>query len=238
MIFNSDTYYKKSKERIHLYDNQRRKSNPIEGNTMPKLSSLSIGEARKFSLSVLSVDLIGFTALSMKLDNPKIDVLRRIQSIYLTEMTYIINDYNGVTEKYTGDGILGLFGTEKSEDLTKAVQNSVDCCCTIKAVFKHMLNPYFISNSLEEINYRIGIDCGPVIIERVGMKNNNQISLSGPTVNLSVKLSKISGENECYIGNDVYSFLNENEQNNCTKLQRKWDYKYSYYKYNGTWKDQ
>ena len=179
MGFNPDTYYPTSKDRLKLYDKTRRQQSPIEGRTMPKLEQLSIGEARKFQLSILSVDIVNFTKLAMKYNTKGMESLRRIQSIYLTEMTYIINDSGGVTEKYTGDGILGMFGTERSDDLATAVQNSIDCSCTIRAIFKHVLNPYLKKEGLSTLEFRIGIDCGPVVIERVGMKGNNQLSISG-----------------------------------------------------------
>ena len=238
MGFNSDTYYPISKKRIILYDKERRQSSPINGRTMPKLEQLTIGEGRKFQLSILSVDIVDFTKIVMKYNHKGMESLRRIQSIYLTEMTYIINDYNGITEKYTGDGILGMFGTESSDDLEIAVQNSIDCACTIKAVFKEVLNPYLEKEELSTLNYRIGIDCGPVIIERVGMKGNNQLSLSSPSVNLAAKLSKIADSNSVYVGKDVYGKLSDGEKKYCSEVKKTWDYSYSYYKYTATWSGQ
>jgi len=61
--FNSNTYYPLSNKRIILYDKDRRQSFPINGRTMPKLEQLSIGEGRKFQLSILSVDIVDFTKL-------------------------------------------------------------------------------------------------------------------------------------------------------------------------------
>ncbi|MCZ7382552.1 MAG: adenylate/guanylate cyclase domain-containing protein [Candidatus Methanoperedens sp.] len=238
MGFNSDTYYPISKERIILYDKDRRQSSPVNGRTMPKLEQLSIGEARKFQLSILSVDIVDFTKLVMSYNHKEMESLRRIQSNYLTEMTYIINDHDGVTEKYTGDGILGMFGTESSDDLKTAVQNSIDCACTIKAVFKNVLNPYLEKENLSTLNYRIGIDCGPVIIERVGMKGNNQLSLSGPSVNLAAKLSKLADSNSILIGRDIYNILLDGEKKYCRTVEKKWDYGYPYYNYTATWSGQ
>ena len=238
MGFNSDTYYPISKKRIILYDQERRQSSPINGRTMPKLEQLTIGEGRKFQLSILSVDIVDFTKIVMEYNHKRMESLRRIQSIYLTEMTYIINDNNGITEKYTGDGILGMFGTESSDDLEIAVQNSIDCACSIRAVFKDVLNPYLEKEELSTLNYRIGIDCGPVIIERVGMKGNNQLSLSSPSVNLAAKLSKLADSNSIYIGKDVYDKLSDNEKEYCSKVKKTWEYSYPYYDYNATWSKQ
>ena len=238
MGFNPDTYYPISKDRIILYDKSRRQSSQVNGRTMPKLEQLSIGEEKKFQLSILSVDIVDFTKLVMEYNHKGMENLRRIQSSYLTEMTYIINDYDGVTEKYTGDGILGMFGTESSDDLETAVQNSIDCACTIKAVFKHVLNPYLEKENLSTLNYRIGIDCGPVIIERVGMKGNNQLSLSGPSVNLAAKLSKLAHSNNIFIGNDVYNKLSDYEKKRCYDVDINWEYNYSYNKYNGSWSEE
>ena len=153
-------------------------------------------------------------------------------------MTYIINDSGGVTEKYTGDGILGMFGTERSDDLATAVQNSIDCSCTIRAIFKHVLNPYLKKEGLSTLEFRIGIDCGPVIIERVGMKGNNQLSLSGPSVNLAAKLSKLADVDNVFLGRDVKDKLSDDEKKHCKLVEKKWSYNYSYYRYTGTWSGQ
>src|SRR5205807_8666723 len=128
--------------------------------------------------------------------------LARLQALYLAEMSAIIHDYNGATEKYTGDGVMGLFGTESNTTAPTDVSNAASAALTVKLVVKESLNPFFGEKDLPMIGCGIGIDYGPVIMERVGLRGESQFSLVGPTVSLAAKLQAAAGQNQILVGSD------------------------------------
>jgi adenylate cyclase len=58
-------------------------------------------------VTVLVADLVGFTALSERLDPA---VLVRVLNGYLDRMSQTITEHRGHVSKFLGDGILALFG--------------------------------------------------------------------------------------------------------------------------------
>src|SRR5437660_6140695 len=114
-----------SNSRTHLIESdlKRRQYAPQPGRTMPVLDDLPIGGSRQFHLAVLSIDIRGFTSIALQLNNANLQKLARLQALYLAEMSAIIHDYNGATEKYTGDGVMGLFGTESNTTAPTDVSN-------------------------------------------------------------------------------------------------------------------
>ncbi len=223
--------------RITDYDRKRRKHPTVEGRTMPELEDLAIGESRAFHLAVFSMDIRGFTDLSMKLDNPKINELARIQALYLSEMSAIIRDYSGVTEKYTGDGVMGLFGTESDTRAETDVKNALEAALTANLAIKRALNPYLESKNLPRIVCGIGVDHGPVLVERVGLKGGNQFSLAGPTVSLASKIQDHAPEGCVFIGNDAYKRAPKDFQAYCVPTTLDWKFKYPVYHFRCEWQE-
>jgi len=204
---------------------------------MPELEDLAIGESRAFHLAVLSIDIRGFTDLSMHLNNPRINELARMQALYLSEMSAIIRDHAGVTEKYTGDGVVGLFGTESETTAELHVKNSLHAALTAKYVIKNALNPYLESKNLPTIQCGIGIDYGPVLVERVGLKGGNQFSLAGPTVSLASKMQDHAPPGCIFIGSDVYTRAPKEFQALCTVTKLEWKFTYPVYYLDAAWQE-
>ena len=129
---------------------------------MPDLDDLAIGGSRQFRLAVLSIDIRGFTDISWGL-NDKSQSLAKLQALYLSEMSAVIKNRGGVTEKYhRGDGVMGLFGTEADTEGTASVLSAVKAALDVKVVLERSLNPFFRAAGLPEIKCGQGIDYGAV----------------------------------------------------------------------------
>ena len=203
MSAETDRWILESRKRLIATDAKRRQYQPLAGKTMPEVEDLPIGGSRSFHLAVLSIDIRGFTNISLKLNNPRIAELARLQALYLTEMSSIIRNRGGVTEKYTGDGVMGLFGTESETSATEDVRHALSAALDAKLLVPHCLNPYLKEKGLPEIECGMGIDYGPVLMEKVGLLGENQFSLTGPTVSLAAKLQSAAAPGQILIGSDV-----------------------------------
>jgi len=224
--------------RLTNYDTKRKQYPPQTGKTLPDLENIPIGGSRMFHLSVLSVDIRGFTKITMNLGDDGITKLARLQALYLSEISAIIKDNNGVTEKYTGDGVLGLFGTEYDTKANDDVNNAVSCALSIKLLIKNSLNPYLSKNGLPTIGCGMGIDYGSVLIEKVGLRGENQFSLAGKAVSLAAKMQGIAKEGEIFLGDNVRKRLSQERQNYCKSPNLSsgaWVYSYPIFKYDSAW---
>lgn len=214
-----------SSARIAEYDKKRRQYEIRQGKTMPDLDDLAIGGSRQFRLAVLSIDIRGFTDISWGL-NDKSQSLAKLQALYLSEMSAVIKSHGGVTEKYTGDGVMGLFGTEEDTEGTADVLSAVKTALDVKVVLERSLNPFFRTAGLPEIKCGQGIDYGAVLMEKVGLRGDNQFSLSGLTVTFAAKLQGAAGAGQILIGEDVYKRLSPDWQKLVRAAPSSWKYKY------------
>ena len=230
-------YSKGSLDRIREYDRNRNRYPPRTGLKIPDLENLPIGGSRVFHLAVLSIDIRGFTNISINYGEGRIEALARLQSLYLSEMSRVIRDYNGVTEKYTGDGVLGLFGTEYDTNASSDVQNAISCALTVKLILKNSLNPYLKSTGLTEINVGMGMDYGTVIIEKVGLRGDNQFSLAGTSVSLASKMQSFAEPGQIIIGDEVKKRLVNERMQFVKAYQINWGYNYKTYLYDARWEE-
>ena len=233
MVTEHEQRIRESSARIREYDKKRRQSPHRAGKTMPDLDDLQIGGSRVFQLAVLSVDIRGFTKLSLSLGK-EVANLARLQSLYLAEMSAIIRDRNGVTEKYTGDGVLGLFGTEADTTGATDALSAVCAALDIQMILDRSLNPYFKQLGLPEIACGQGIDYGLVLMERVGLRGDNQFSLAGPTVSLAAKLQGVAQGGQIMVGRDVFSRLPEGWRKFC-KGPVQWEFNNPAYHFEAHW---
>lgn len=227
------------KNRINQVDKDRLESDVLSGRVEPKIDNMRIGEAREFNLSVLHIDINGFKKLVSSLSNQQ---KLRFLNTFQTELTYIIHDYSGTTEKYVGDRVTALFGIGTSEE--ESVQNSIDCAITMLTEIKYVINPFLESKNLPSFSCSIGIDHGDVWVARIGMQGDNQLTLVGNAVNIASQLQELAKPNQILLGGNVYGYLLEDEQKRCREQIRPvdWDWiwiaskiPYRIYQYTGFW---
>jgi class 3 adenylate cyclase len=222
------------------YDAKRKRYPPKEGKTMPDLDNIELGGSRQFHLAVLSVDIRGFTKITMDYGDGQIQQLAKLQALFLSEMSELIKRNNGVTEKYTGDGVMGLFGTEFDTKANDDVNNAASCALDVKLILKNSINPFLVKKSLPQIEVGMGIDYGPVLIEKVGLRGDNQFSLAGRAVSLAAKMQGLAKANEIFVGENVYKRLTYgNFKGSCSPLTlgSAWPYQYQVYSFNTRWSE-
>ena len=224
--------------RITKFDNERKDAGRAEGTAIPKLADLALGEAREFDLAILHVDIDNFKGIT---GNMKMRGMMRFLSIYLTELTYVVKDFQGDIESYSGDRVTALFGA--GQDKSTACQNCLDCGLTIITEVQYVLNPYLSGISLPQFKCTVGIDFGGTWIERVGIKGENQLTLVGHPVSIASQLQELASPSHLLLGHFLFSGLTAEEQKRCSKMNpdKSWGWTwnsgqiYPYYDYSGMW---
>jgi class 3 adenylate cyclase len=115
--------------------------------------------AERRQLTVLLCDLVGSTALSMKLDAEDLnEVIRAFQQ----SCAAVITRFNGYIAKYLGDGMLVCYGYPQAFEnaAERAVRSGLDIIEAIR-----ILNLQLEQHKNIELTVRIGIATGPVVVE-------------------------------------------------------------------------
>jgi adenylate cyclase len=153
---------------------------------------------RQMDISVLFADIRGFTTLSENLPPPEVvEILNQ----YLESMGEQIFAHGGTLDKYTGDGMMVLFGAplEQPDHAERAV----------RAALAMQQAAAQVSDERGEVEwdmvYGIGITTGPAVVGHIGSKRRLDYTAIGDTVNLAARLEGKAPPGAIYINQATYN---------------------------------
>jgi adenylate cyclase len=149
---------------------------------------LSLGGEEKI-ISVLFSDVAGFTSISEKLTPRQLVALL---NEYLTEMTDIILNNNGIIDKYEGDAIMAEFGMPVyyPNHAYVACKTALEMQAKLRELRKE-----WAKRGQPQLTARIGINTGEVIVGNMGSRDVFDYTVIGDHVNLG---SRLEGANKAY----------------------------------------
>lgn len=196
---------------------ERRASRITDARTMPDVTAMTIGTARRSDLAIMFVDMEGFSTLVQQ-NQRDLSVVLASMNVFLGQICSIVQDYGGGYEKNTGDGIMAYFGTETSD--------SSEMCCEAVGAARWMqysvtslVNPHLKAMGLPEVHCRIGIEHGNVLLARLGSRGVNSLVAIGPAANRAFRLQKHAGRNGIAIGAQVFRHLSPPLRRVCSAVQ-------------------
>ena len=133
--------------------------------------------------TVLFSDIKDFTKISSTLSSKKIvDILNK----YFEKGEQIIFKHNGMLDKYTGDGLMALFG------LPVFHKNHALSAC--KAIIDFNLLQEIEVNPGDFLNLktRIGVHTGPLVAGNIGSSRRVDYTAIGSTVNIAARLEQLN----------------------------------------------
>jgi adenylate cyclase len=136
---------------------------------------------RLMEISVLFADIRGFTSLSEKLPPPEVV---EILNLYLDSMEAEVFKQGGTLDKYTGDGMMVLFGTplEQPDHAERAVRAALAMQQAAAEVSQQRGDVQWT------MKYGIGITTGPAVVGQIGSQRRLDYTAVGDTVNLASRL--------------------------------------------------
>jgi class 3 adenylate cyclase len=172
----------------------------------------------KIILTILHVDLVGSTKLSMMLPTEKLAI---IVQAFTQEMSLLISAYGGHVFKYVGDALLAFFFLGDS-NLYLPCSNAVNCARTMIRVMQDGINPILNENDYPEMGVRIGIDAGDNVVVQYGWSTNSYALIEDKDAR---KISSRNGDEntQYFIGKkrDIRSKLNDNDSTKTNRIIRK-----------------
>ncbi len=177
----------------------------------------------RVNMIVLYVDLVGSTDITLSLPEEKVAIIIRA---FAQEMSNVVKQHDGYVLKFVGDAVLAYFVAEALPLI--AADNAVNCAKSMITVVEKGINPILNQYDYPELKIKIGMDFGKNIIVRYGSsKEKSHVDILGPSMNIAAKIQSTAYPNQILIGEDVYSKLHPNMQqqfNQVVWTKTKWKY--------------
>src|SRR6201982_3356207 len=139
--------------------------------------------AERRQITVMLCDLVGSTALSVKLDPEE---LRGIIASYQRCCTELIERNGGFVARYMGDGVLAYFGYPQAHehDAERAVRAGLGLVEAVPKLATHAGSP---------LQVRVGIATGLVVVgDLIGAGAAQEQAVVGETPNLAARLQAVA----------------------------------------------
>jgi adenylate cyclase len=156
---------------------------------------LKLGGEKK-DLTVLFSDIRGFTSISERMTP---EGLVKFLNEYLTRMTDIVFQYDGLLDKYMGDAIMAIWGAplDQQDHVKRACLAALDMVEEL-----HRLQKKWSTEGMPFLNIGIGINAGPMVVGNMGSDRRFDYTVMGDNVNLG---SRLEGSNKVYGTNIIIS---------------------------------
>lgn len=155
------------------------------------------------TITVLFADIRGFTAISEH-ENPEriVGLLNR----FFSAMSEIIFEHGGTLDKYTGDGLMALFGapTATPDDAKNALHAAMAMQKRIQTLNEELKNEGF-----NQIGVGIGLHTGVATVGYIGSDKRSEYTAIGDTVNLASRLESNAQGGQILISEATAKACNE-----------------------------
>lgn len=142
------------------------------------------GEER--AVTVLFADIRNFTSLCEQLTpHQSLDLLNR----YLACINEVIGQHDGIIDKYTGDGVMALFGAPitRVDDPRRAILSALEIIEKIDQLGRDLAR-----EGLPHPSIGIGINTSQVIAGNIGTPSRFNYTVLGDGVNLAARLENLT----------------------------------------------
>ncbi|MDP6508399.1 MAG: adenylate/guanylate cyclase domain-containing protein [Chloroflexota bacterium] len=149
--------------------------------------ALGLGGDRA-SLSLLFTDIRGFSTFSEQMEpHALVDLLNE----YLTEMTDLVFDEDGVLDEYIGDAVMAFWGWPLKQDdhAVRAMKTSIRMVETLA-----VMSEDFEKRGLPGLGIRTGVNSGDAAVGNMGSKSRFSIMAMGDNVNLAARPEPINDQ--------------------------------------------
>ena len=144
-------------------------------------------EGRQLPVTALFTDTVSFTSVSERLSPRELmDWLNRGMCICVPAIT----NRGGMVNKFTGDGMLAVFGVPIEGDKSAEAQAALEAAMEIKAGLES-LNQELRNAGEPEMRVRLGIHSGEALVGSMGCPARIEYAVIGDTVNCASRLESL-----------------------------------------------
>ncbi|CAL80678.1 putative Adenylate cyclase [Bradyrhizobium sp. ORS 278] len=137
-------------------------------------------------LSVMFIDIAGFTGLSERMGDRVVPLLSR----YLDLISTVIVDHGGTIDKFIGDAVMAFWGAPAAQP-----DHAVLCCRAALACRAAVEGSDLRDEDGQPLRIRIGINSGRMLVGNIGSELRLNYTVIGDAVNVA---SRLEGANKTY----------------------------------------
>lgn len=210
------------------------------GQVVPDDADLTIGAGRRLNLTVMFIDISGFSQRPSNTAEEQ-ELMLRVLNLFMTEMIRIAEDYGGSVEKNTGDGLMAYFEDGGGANSTK---RAISCALTMHAANELLITPVLRATGVPPLEFRASVDYGPVMVARIGAAQRFNANVAiGSTANFASKMIPNLKPGEIGLGAMAWARLPEywrNTWSHVSPISTGWTWgvnsaPYSLWIYTGRW---
>ena len=145
------------------------------------MTALAVAEQeRRQTVTVLFIDIVGYTSLVDELD---CGVVRALQRDYFSIVSEVVRAGGGVVEKYVGDAVMAVFGVGADGFGAEAAAAAVRAGLSVQEALRgRLLAGRF------EVRSRVGLATGDVIVDVPATHDLGHAMISGSVVSTAARL--------------------------------------------------
>jgi adenylate cyclase len=135
---------------------------------------------------VLFSDIWDFTSISERLTP---EALVQLLNEYLSAMTHLVFEDDGLLDKYIGDALMAVYGAPLAMP-----DHAYRACHTALRMLERLqtLQPHWRERGFPEIDIRIGINTGTMVVGNMGSDLRLAYTAMGDAVNLGSRLESVN----------------------------------------------
>ena len=140
----------------------------------------------EMDITVLFSDIVNFTSVAESVEPA---ILVQLMNEYLSEMSEIVLQYQGIVDKYIGDAIMAFWNAPIS------VQDHATIACTVALKCQMRLaelRESWRQRGLPELRMRIGLNTGKALVGNFGSSTRFNYTALGDNVNLASRLESLN----------------------------------------------
>jgi adenylate cyclase len=141
-------------------------------------------------MTVMFIDMAGFTGLSERLGDRIIPILSR----YFDSASGQIQEHGGTIDKFIGDAVMAFWGAPAVNP-----DHAADCCRAALACHRAVAALNLVDDAGTPLKIRIGINSGDMLVGNIGSEVRLNYTVIGDAVNIA---SRLEGTNKVY-GSDI-----------------------------------
>ena len=137
-------------------------------------------------LSVMFVDIAGFTGLSERMGDRLVPLLSR----YLDLVSEVVVANGGTIDKFIGDAVMAFWGAPQPQ-----ADHAERCCRAALAIQRAIDDAGLVDDLGQPLRIRIGVNSGHMLVGNIGSELRLNYTVIGDAVNVA---SRLEGANKSY----------------------------------------
>lgn len=157
-------------------------------------------------ITIFFSDIKGFSTLSEEMEA---ESLTDLLNTYLSEMANIANKHRGTIDKFMGDGVMILFGDNRSEGVKQDCLRCVSMAIEMRKKMKELQNKWYNQGIKKPLQIRMGVNTGYCTVGSFGTGHYMDYTALGTHVNLASRLESAADAGEILVSHETWSLIKD-----------------------------